>query len=252
MRPLREQEVHRGGGAETIEMMQKQSSSETSPTSVLAPTTPVDVAERAQRRRIVDAMIASCAEKTYTATTISDIVGRARISRTTFYKRFGDKRECFDAAVELSVEELRDAVRESRAGADSPLEAIHLGAAALLEALSERPEVAQLLTAEVIAVEPGIVERLRQLLLPALETVWDGDGAAVPDGRYLDPRLAFGRSQVLVFSTLTAGQSKRLTELLPEIVYLAVAPFAGHDQALRQAQMAAAAAPSDRSDHGDG
>lgn len=222
-----------------------------SPTSVLAPTTPVDIAERAQRRRIVDAMIASCAEKTYTATTISDIVGRARISRTTFYKRFTDKRECFDAAIELSVEELRGAVLASQSGAESPLDAIQLGAAALLRTLAERPEVAQLLTADAIAVEPQILERLRQLLVPALEAVWDGQGAA-SDRRHLDPRLAFGRSQVLVFSALAAGQAERLTELLPEIVYLAVAPFAGHDQALRQAHLASAAAPRDRSNHGDG
>lgn len=251
MRPLREQEVHRGGGTETIEMMQKQSSSETSPTSVLAPTTPVDIAERAQRRRIVEAMIASCAEKTYPATTISDIVGRARISRTTFYKRFNDKRECFDAAVEFSVEELREAVLGSQADAASPLDAIKLGAEALLRALAERPDVAQLLTADAIAVEPQIVERLRQRLLPALEAVWDGQGSAA-NGRHLDPQLAFGRGQVLIFSTLTAGQAERLTELLPEIVYLAVAPFAGHDEALRQAQLASAATPRDRSDDGDG
>jgi AcrR family transcriptional regulator len=78
--------------------MQKHRSSE-KPVSVLRPTTPVDIAERSQRQRILDAMIDSCAEKTYAATTITDIVARARISRTTFYKHYDDKRACFDAAI---------------------------------------------------------------------------------------------------------------------------------------------------------
>ena len=51
-------------------------------------------------------MIESCAEKTYAATTIADIVASARISRTTFYKHFADKRECFDAAIDYCIGEL--------------------------------------------------------------------------------------------------------------------------------------------------
>ena len=75
--------------------MQKHQSSG-SGSSVLSPTVPTDIGETSQRQRIIEAMIDSCAEKTYAATTITDIVSRARISRTTFYKRFGDKRACFD------------------------------------------------------------------------------------------------------------------------------------------------------------
>ena len=79
--------------------MRKQGGSENS-RSVLEPTLPVDLSAQQQRRKIVEAMIASVAEKTYAGTTISDIVSRAAVSRTTFYKRFGDKRACFDAALE--------------------------------------------------------------------------------------------------------------------------------------------------------
>jgi AcrR family transcriptional regulator len=50
--------------------------------SVLDPTVPLDVGVLSQRQRIIDAMIESCAEKTYPATTIADIVRRAGISQT--------------------------------------------------------------------------------------------------------------------------------------------------------------------------
>lgn len=230
-------------------MMQKQSSSER-PRSVLEPTTPIDIGERSQRHRIVEAMIASCAEKTYAATTISDIVGRARISRTTFYKRFSDKRECFDSAVELCVEELQDAVAASHASGDAPADAARQATAALIDALAARPEIAQLLTGDAISVEPEIVDRYRRLVVPALAELWGGDDGI--EETHLDPELAFGRAQVLIFNKVSSGSADQLPELLPDIVYLAVAPFAGHEEGVRQARLATAEIVSGGATDGDG
>src|SRR5215470_4206484 len=112
--------------------MQKQSSSETLP-NVLNPTVPSDIGVQSQRKRMIDAMIASCAEKTYSETTISDIVRGASISRTTFYKRFPDKRSCFDAALDYAIELVSATAAESRADDDSPPEAVRKAAAAVLE-----------------------------------------------------------------------------------------------------------------------
>jgi AcrR family transcriptional regulator len=202
---------------------------------VLDPTIPVDIGERSQRERIIEAMIESCAEKTYAATTIADIVKRASISRTTFYKRFPNKRACFDGALDSCIEELRTAAVEARAGADSPTRAVRGAIAATLELLAARPALAQLVMGDAVTVEPAIIERYRELLLPAMEELWDGGGE--PQRRYSDPRLAFGRAQVLIFSQIAAGRTARLPELLPEIVYIALLPFAGHDEAAKQAQL---------------
>jgi AcrR family transcriptional regulator len=68
--------------------------------NVLALAVPADVADQSRRQRILDAIAASCAEKTFATTTIADIVGRARVSRATFYKHFKSKRDCFDAALD--------------------------------------------------------------------------------------------------------------------------------------------------------
>ena len=80
-----------------------------------------------QRRRILDAMIACCAEKTYAGTTIADLVRRGSVSRTTFYKLFTDKRDCFDAAVTLCIERLAATLAGAAAGGDSPAEATRRG-----------------------------------------------------------------------------------------------------------------------------
>lgn len=203
--------------------------------SVLRPTA-LDLEAGNQRRRIIDAMIDSCAEKTYAATTITDIVGRARISRTTFYKQFDDKRACFEAAVGHCIEQLQEVAASSHANADEPDDAVRLATAAVIQALAERPGLAQLLTGDAIAVDPRVIECYRKATIPALEALWSGsDGAAQA---HSDPRLAFGKAQVLILNQIAIGRAERLPELLPELVYLAVSPYGGHEAALRQSQLA--------------
>lgn len=204
--------------------------------SVLDPTIPVDIGVLSQRQRIVDAMIESCAEKTYSATTIADIVKRASISRTTFYKRFSGKRECFDGALDFCVDELCAAAAGSRTTSDSPSEAMRKAVAAVLDLMAAKPALAQLVVGEAATVEPAVIERYRKLLIPAVANLWDAAGD--PRRSHADPRLAFGRVQVLIFNQVIAGDAKGLSALLPEVVYLSVLPFAGHEEALEQARLA--------------
>jgi AcrR family transcriptional regulator len=203
---------------------------------VLDPTIPPDISEQTQRRRIIDAMVECCAEKTYGATTIADIVKRASISRTTFYKRFPNKRACFDGALDHCLEALCGTAAAAHERSDSPAEAVRKAAAAALELMAAKPALAQLVMGDAITVEPVIAERYRRLVVPALEGLWDG--ADEPKRAYADPRLAFGRAQILIFSQIAAERTARLPDLLPEIVYIALLPFAGHDEAVREAQKA--------------
>jgi AcrR family transcriptional regulator len=215
--------------------MQKHRSSETLG-SVLRPTTPLDIASLSQRQRIVDGMIESCAEKTYAATTITDIVSRAHISRTTFYKHFDDKRACFDAAIGYCIGELQGAAAAAHSSADPPGEAARKAAAAVVGVLAAKPGLAQVLTGDALAVEPEVIERYRRATIPALEALWSEGG--VEPAAHTDPRLAFGQAQVLILNQIATGNPDKLLELLPEIVYLTVSPFGGHEEALRQSREA--------------
>jgi AcrR family transcriptional regulator len=191
---------------------------------------------QSQRRRIVDAMIESCAEKTYAATTISDIVARAHISRTTFYKHFDDKRACFDAANDYCLAEMQRVAATAHSPEDPPGDAARRAATAVLEAMAARPGLAQVLTGDAMAVDPGAVERYRRATVPALEALWsrNGNGATA----HTDPRLAFGQAQVLILNQIASGRLGRLPDLLPEIVYLTVSPYGGHEEALKQSRLA--------------
>jgi AcrR family transcriptional regulator len=215
--------------------MQKRRGTETV-RSILDPTVPIDIGVLSQRRRIIDAMVESCAEKTYAGTTIADIVRRASISRTTFYKRFAGKRECFDAALDWCIEELRVAAQASLSPRDQPAEAVRKAVAAVLERMAAKPALAQLVLGEAVTVEPEVVRRYHKLVIPALEGLWAG--TEVPRRSRTDIRRSLGRAQILIYNQIVAGRAEELPELLPEIVYIALLPFAGHEEALAQAQVA--------------
>lgn len=189
-----------------------------------------------QRRRILDAMVACCAEKTYSGTTIAELVRRGSVSRTTFYKLFTDKRDCFDAAVTLCIERLSATLAAAAADSDSPAEATRRATAAGLGLLAAEPELALVLGGDVLGVDPGLVDRYSRMVIPALERMWAEAGE--PTRKHSSPGLAFGRAQLLVFHEVAAGRAERLPALAPNIVYLAIAPFAGHEEALRQARLA--------------
>jgi len=205
--------------------------------SVLEPTLPVDLSAQQQRRRIVDAMIASVAEKTYTGTTIADIVKHASVSRTTFYKRFPDKRTCFDAALEQCVATLRATAAAAIDPGDPPPRAIHKATAATLELLAAEPGLAHLVIGEAVNVEASALGRYRNELVPQVRALWEPPGERAK--LHSDPQLAFGRAQVLIFDKIVAGRAVELPRLLPEIVYLVVLPFGGHAVALEQSRLAA-------------
>lgn len=208
--------------------MQKQSSSE--PGILDRPAAPSDPIGRSQRRRIVDAMVVCSAETTYTTTTIADIVARASVSRSTFYKFFADKRACFDAALDACIEEVGEVAAAAVLSSDPPPRAVRKATGAVLERLAEKPAVAQVLVTEAVSVDPTVLARYRALLMPPLEALLGSRRGT------LSPGLALGRAQLLVLNQLAGDGARRLSDLEPEIVYLALTPFLGHQAAIEHAR----------------
>ncbi|WP_246124399.1 TetR/AcrR family transcriptional regulator [Nocardia bhagyanarayanae] len=68
-----------------------------------------------QRGRLITAMVESVRAKGYSATTLSDVVGRARVSRSTFYEHFANKEECFVEAVHTGIDIVATRIAEELA-----------------------------------------------------------------------------------------------------------------------------------------
>src|ERR1700753_2803987 len=62
-----------------------------------------DAARRDQRERLFAALVASCDEKGYDATSVEDLLRTSGVSRATFYEQFDDKLDCFRAAQEEMI-----------------------------------------------------------------------------------------------------------------------------------------------------
>lgn len=204
---------------------------------VLMPSLPWDLGVRAQQQRIFDAMAKSSAEKSFAATTIADIVGYASISRATFYKHFTNKEECFKATADAFMEELRAVANEAHAeGEGSAPEVVRGVIAAVVGRLAAKPHHARMLLIEAAVIEPAIVARCRELVLDALST-HELTAMSEANDAAADPEAAFGSAVVLVAGQIAAGEAGKLTELLPELVYITMRPFAGQEVALAQARL---------------
>src|SRR5580658_10667371 len=66
---------------------------------------PRDEVAAHQRERLVEAMVQAVNERGVMATTISDLVARAGISRRTFYEHFKNKEACLLATYDTVVEQ---------------------------------------------------------------------------------------------------------------------------------------------------
>jgi len=193
-----------------------------------------------QRERLLVAMAKSAAEKGYGATTIADICTAAGVSRATFYELFKDKEDCFHAAMELS---LADAMGTIVAvySPDKPWATMVCDAAkAFLELLASRPTFARMALIEAPA-SGGRSFQLyasgKRVLQSLLERGRDDpvEEEAIPS---CVSRAALSAAESLIVGQILSGNTARLPELLPDIVYITTVPYLGQEEALRQAREA--------------
>ena len=155
-----------------------------------------------QRERLQRAVISAVADKGYQATTIADIVERARVSRSVMYREFDGKLDCFLAAIEegraLVTARIAEAMVEVSGGSlETVLRAI---SRAYLQTCAAEPDHTRAWVLELAAAGPdGIEARDRYL-----------DGFA-PLMREIDCDYGSGRPRPPEYYTALVGG---LTELV--------------------------------------
>jgi AcrR family transcriptional regulator len=95
-----------------------------------------------QRERLVRAMGQCVSETGYADTTIADVVRVARTSRTSFYKHFADKEECFLETYRQMTDTRIGASLQAAAQVDRWDEKLDEGIAAYFRWMAAHPEVA--------------------------------------------------------------------------------------------------------------
>jgi AcrR family transcriptional regulator len=110
------------------------------------------LSERAQRAKLVEAIVQVVAEKGYEDATVADVVRVARVSRGTFYEVFESKRACFAAAFRFGTEVLEERVRVAVQGVEDWREQLRAGVRAYLQTLDDEPRFARVYLLESHAV----------------------------------------------------------------------------------------------------
>jgi AcrR family transcriptional regulator len=170
-----------------------------------------------QRERILTAAEALIAEKGCAKTSIEAIVKRAGVSSVTFYEHFAGKEECFAAAFERAVGEMRaELVAAAPAGLPRE-ERMRAGLAALLAAIDADPARARLCFVEAQGGGPQLRARYEAALDAIALELDDPLGQAMAGG------LAW-----LVRERLELGGGGSVQDLLPKMTDVILAPQPAH------------------------
>jgi AcrR family transcriptional regulator len=117
-----------------------------------------------QKRRLLKATIELGTERGFASLTLTDIVGRAGVARSTFYEHFADKEQCFMASFDYAAGRVAEHVfahKPRRAeGFDTPA---HAYIARFLDLCTREPSLVQLVAADAEALGPAAAERQRAI-----------------------------------------------------------------------------------------
>jgi AcrR family transcriptional regulator len=103
-----------------------------------------DAARREQRVRLYAAIVASCDEKGYEATSVEDLLRISGVSRATFYEQFADKNECFRAAEQEIVTRAIAAVADHLGAEGDPVERARAALGAFVDVVVAQPAAARI------------------------------------------------------------------------------------------------------------
>ena len=197
---------------------------------------------RSQRERMLEAMIDTVAEQGYHATTIVEVARRAGVGRRTFYEHFGDKESGFLAAHDWLLERLADYAVPAYERPGPWPERVRRGLAAILTAIAYRPEGARLAIIEILAGGPR-AHRRHLAAIDAFVPYIDQGRSETPLGSALPPNLAriiAGSAAARIHEQVATGHTSDLRRLHPELLYLVLLPYLGHQRAHREMQKAQA------------
>lgn len=184
-----------------------------------------------QRGRIMQAIVEEVAERGYAATSVQDVIRRARVSRSAFYSVFTDKEDAFAAAHATASQQLLDLIATAvRTAADEPWRIRHqIGVTAYLRGFMSAPAYATSFMVQARAAGPRVLDQRDRVL----ERHARGIGRIAAEARRGHPSLPplppsaaiglAGAADELATREIRAGRIPRLTELVDPIVTLHVA-----------------------------
>ena len=176
-----------------------------------------EAARREQRERLFAAIVASCAERGYDATSVEDLLRASGVSRATFYEQFDDKLGCFRAAEDEMVAAAITAVAEELGGEGDAVAQPRAALEAFIRLIVDQPAAARMVLVESYAAGETGIEPVRRAMDWII--VLGRDAAErIPDRGEIPPELLrgiIGGLYQVIYSRLLERREEELPDLVP-------------------------------------
>lgn len=196
-----------------------------------------------RRDKLLEAMVRVVGRKGYDATSVADVIAEAGTSRTTFYKNFDDKHDCFLAAYEAMVARVFATIVAECDGERPWVSRVRKGLETLIEIFALEPELARTAVVEV-AVAGADARQLHWDAVNRFKGYLEA-GRDVESDKELPEQIsvmAVGAVSGLIFDELVAGRAEQLRELMPDLLFAMLVPYLGPTAAADEMRRAAQAA----------
>jgi AcrR family transcriptional regulator len=137
---------------------------------------PPEEVERHQRERILHAVARGMAERGYATLTVGSIIAEARVSRTTFYAQFANKREAVVGTYEETFRRFLDLLEEACAAEEEWPMKLRRGLEATVGFAAAQPALALLLAAQAEVADRSVGETVLATRQQLVELLLRGRG----------------------------------------------------------------------------
>lgn len=165
----------------------------------------------------------------YARLSVAAIIGRARISRKTFYEVFANRDDCFLAVFEQTLAEARARLSEAYVRELHWRDGIRSALSRLLVLIEEEPSLARFWIVEALGAQEPVLQR-RAWALEEIAAVIDR-GRLATSGTRQPPELTaegiVGGIFAVLYKRLINGLDEPVTDLLGPLMYMIVLPYLG-------------------------
>jgi AcrR family transcriptional regulator len=182
-----------------------------------------------QRSRMLTAAVQAVEEVGYARMTVAQVIGRAKVSRKTFYDVFVDREDCFLAAFDQAIRQARALVVDAYTRESGWREGIRAGLARLLVFMEEEPGLARLCVVEALGAGTRVLESRAKVLDELAEIVDRGRSAsnAAREPPEVTAEGVVGAVFAVIHTRLLEGGKEPLSTLLAPLMSMIVLPYMG-------------------------
>jgi AcrR family transcriptional regulator len=189
---------------------------------------------RHQRTRLINAIAEVTMESGYADAKINDIVASARVAKPVFYRYFNDKQHAFLEAQQYPTQHILDRCAEAYFSAQEWPERMWRLLDTLTDLIIANPAISHLRLVECYAAGPEAIRRAEEITRSF--TIFLQEGYHHTSSAHQLPRLCSQAITGAIFEIIrrhtAQGSLGALRAHLPQLTYIATAPFTGTEQSI--------------------